>query len=123
MPARRLAAIGLLINIVIFSGCTSRKPAPEPPVAPPATEQTLAMVRQQYQAQDPSARVGIVTAVMRDANLAEVKGIDPRECRENEPITFIDTYQDVLTNGTIVWVNPDSLHVRFESPHGGIHQR
>jgi hypothetical protein len=68
---------------------------------------------------DPTVRVGLVTAVMAEGRLAEVREVDTREFWINDAVTFIDTEQKPLTNGRVVYITPEAVHVRYENPRTG----
>jgi hypothetical protein len=113
----RLAAglPGLLLCALLLGGCRSKTPPANPDPAM-ANQDAVRSIRQSYQAADPNARVGVVTATLPEASLAEVRDVDPNEFRVGDAITFIDPAEHVLVNGTVVYINPDSLHVKYETP-------
>ena len=100
-------------------GCASQKKAEEMPVAPPASESRVMEIRQSYQRHDPNAQVGVVVAVESGANLAAVGDVMLDKIRENDVMTFIDSNENPIANGTVVRKTSNAAHVKYETTSGG----
>jgi hypothetical protein len=112
-----------LLSGLVLNGCRNKTAPTTAPAPTPASAQMYESVRQQLMAADPNIRVGLVTQIMPDAHLAEVRGVDTREFSEGAAFTFMDTAQNTLVNGRVVFINPEALHVRFENPRVGSGER
>ena len=106
-----LVALGLL-------GCANQKKA-EPPPAPAASESQIMEIRQAYQRADPNAQIGVVVAVEKGERLAAVGNIMLDKIRENDVMTFIDSNQHPIANGTVVRKTADAAHVKYEPVRDG----
>jgi hypothetical protein len=106
MTGTTLLAVGLL-------GCASNKKAEGPP-APAASESRITEIRQNYTRNDPNAQIGTVIAVEKDAQLAAVGNLMLDKIREDDVVTFIDSNEKPIANGTVVRKTADAAHVKYE---------
>ena len=115
--ARGLIAGGLIAGGLIagglIGGCQAQ---PKDTAAPPATEDTVRLVRQSFAASDPKAIVGLVIAVLPDQMYAAVGDVDVKDFTEGEAVTFIDSNKVPLVNGIIKKVTSDALDIQYEAP-------
>ena len=107
MSARRWT---ILFLTAALAGCHSHKPAPLPP---PATPYTVERLQAEFAQIDPSAKVGLVSAINRTHHLAAISHLDVADFRTGDPITFMDTNRNLLGAGTAVRTVNDLLVVRF----------
>lgn len=123
MRAFALAA-GLTI-LMAFTGC-ARRPAPAPytPPPPPAmTPERLAGIRAEFQKADPSARVGMITAVKtdKDRSLAAIEDINLEGLREGDVVSIVSgetSNQDVLAEARVLRVDGKILVVKYTPVSG-----
>jgi hypothetical protein len=87
--------------------------------ATPYTQAQLDQIRADFQAQDPDARVGVVTGVVAGSNLAAVGDVRVRDFQRDDVITFIDQHGNILTSGHVEGANSGGLLVRFAPPAHG----
>jgi len=83
------------------------------------TPQQLAAIQADFQRANPNARVGVVSAVAADANLATVGRVKPRDFRMNDVVTFIDAEGRILTSGSVSGTAGGDLQVRYAQPREG----
>jgi len=102
----------MLPVFLALSGCLSQ----DHPVAPPATPEQLAAIRDEYRSSDPMARVGQVTDVLLSDHLALVGSISVRDFAVGDIITFMDSNRQVLTLGTVEAINRSNITVRYQPP-------
>lgn len=107
----------LVMCVGILGGCHFKQPPPPPPPAP-ATADMLQSMRESYQRVDPSARVGMVSAVDSATRLAAVKDLPVQDFREGNAVTFVDSQQQVIGQGRVVNVAGDTVYVRYEPATG-----
>lgn len=110
---RKFALAGLALVVGMSAGCRPKAAPPGATLPPPADAQMVQELRQSYQRIHPGTRVGLVTAVAEDITLAAVGDIDLKSFRNGDIITFIDTNQLPIANGTVVNITPDALHVKY----------
>jgi hypothetical protein len=105
--------------MLCLSGClTSRSE----PIAPPVSPEQLTQMRDQFRREDREARVGLVTAVLPNANLAAVGSVPVNDFTVGDIITFIDSNGKTLTLGNVEAINRNSITVRYSNPgpHGRV---
>ena len=83
------------------------------------TPQQLAAIRADFRRNNPNARVGVVSGVAADANLATVGQVNPRDFRVNDVVTFIDADGRILTSGSVTGTSGSDLQVRYARPREG----
>jgi hypothetical protein len=105
----RLRMLGFVLAVLLV-GCQ----APEKSLPPPATAFTAERMQVEFQRIDPSARVGLVAAVMPADRLAAVSHFDPTDFHAGESISFIDSRKDIIGAGTVVRTVDDLVVVRYE---------
>jgi PBP1b-binding outer membrane lipoprotein LpoB len=110
------AAVATLAAAVLV-GCQNKQQQAGPPVAPPATPQTVRDIRQSYQKAAPSTVVGLVIATMPESNLAAIGDVPVSQFKPGEVVTFIDSNQAVIAIGTVVNTTTDAVHVKYQ-PQG-----
>jgi hypothetical protein len=110
-PLRPIIAVMIAVFLALI-GCAT----PTPPMAPPATPEQLAAIRDEYRSSDPMARVGLVTDVLAGDRLALVGSVAVKDFAVGDIITFIDSNRQVLTMGTVEAINASNLTVRYEAP-------
>jgi hypothetical protein len=109
----RLTIIGALIFLTMgLNGCLST----HEPVTPPFTPDQIRQLRDEYRQYDHQARVGIVTAVLPNSNLASVGSVPVKDFDIGDIITFIDSNRKVLTLGTVEAIGRNTLTVRYKTP-------
>lgn len=118
------AAVATLAAVLV--GCHHQQPPAGPPVAPPATAETVSQIRAAYQQRDPSSVVGLVIATLPDKNLAAVGDVPVNQFKSGDLVTFIDSNQSIIAVGTVVNTTTDAVHVKFQpqgeasrAPHEG----
>jgi hypothetical protein len=106
-----------LLSVVLVVGCAHRnnKPRPLAPTTAASPEQIQAL-RDSYTKADPSARVGVVTAVLPSDNLAAVGDIPVGDLSNGDGFTFSDADNRPLTVGKVVAKTADAVHVKYETP-------
>ncbi|HEX8325528.1 MAG TPA: hypothetical protein VF595_16620 [Tepidisphaeraceae bacterium] len=107
---KRIAAFAL--SVALICGCASRQNSAS--MSPSPTAEQIESIRNAYRVSFPNARVGVVSAVLGDQPFAFVSQIDTGVVQEGQIVTFLDAEQTVLTNGSVVKVEPEGLTVRFE---------
>jgi hypothetical protein len=85
-------------------------------MAPPVSPGQLSEMRDEFRRSDPDARVGEVTAVLPNSNLAAVGGVNPKDFLVGDIITFLDSNRKFLTMGKVEAVNRNSLTVHYDNP-------
>ena len=108
---RPIIAVTILVFITL-SACAPQQLA----IAPPATPEQLAAIRDEYRSSDPMARVGQVTDVLPADHLALVGSIAVKDFSVGDIITFLDSNRQVLTMGTVEAINRSNITVRYEPP-------
>jgi hypothetical protein len=106
---------------LLLAGCT---PPPPPPPPPAATSFDISRLQSDLQRHDPGARAGSVTRVREDEKLAAIsmasgEGSSKQDVKVNDPITFTDSFQNPVANGTVVSKDGDLLIVNYTPATGG----
>jgi len=102
-----------LVSTALLSGCSSNNK----PASAPASRETLNMIREQMAAADPNAMVGLVSEVEKSGKpFAAVTDLPTKDFHEGEPLTFIDSNRQYLTNGIVRRITDDTLHVEWVKP-------
>jgi hypothetical protein len=98
-----------------FVGCAShhKNSQAEMPASAASPERVIE-IRSTYQRHDPNAQVGTVAAVDRESHLAAVGDLNLSKIRENDVITFIDSNENPIANGTVIRKTADYAHVKYE---------
>jgi hypothetical protein len=117
MRLSRLTGTTLLVLGLI--GCASQKKEQPMAVAPPASESRVMEIRQSYQRSDRNAQVGVVIAIEAGENLAAVGDLMLDRIREDDVVTFIDSNEHPIANGTVVRKTSNAAHIRYETISGG----
>lgn len=81
---------------------------------PTPTAAQIEDIRAAYRLSFPEARVGVVTAVLDGQPYVLISQIETATVRTGQIITFLDAEQSVLTNGTVVKVDPEGLTVQYD---------
>lgn len=115
LPASTLAM--MVMAIAFGTGC-ARTARPEQP-APVASRDRVQQLRESYQRVNPNARVGVVTAVLPDENLAAVGDVPVGDFEVGQSMTITDANGDTLAIGQIVRITGDSLHLKYPAPPAG----
>lgn len=116
---RGIGITGLVVAVGLTAGCRPKAPPAGPQLPPPADAQLVQDLRQSYQRIHPGTRVGLVTAVAEDVTLAAVGDIDLKSFRYGDILTFIDSNEKPVANGTVVNITDDALHVKYSPVPGG----
>lgn len=114
--SRKLALT--LATLALAAGCESdrsKQPTEPAPSSTSIAQATAAAIRQQR----PDVRVGRVTQVLPDKDLAEVVDLPADAVQKGTAITFINATQDILAHGKIEEVMPDRAFVSFQLAEGG----
>jgi hypothetical protein len=106
-------SVGMILTGVFFTGGCHEE---QEPIAPPVTDAQLQSMRMEFHQQYPTARVGVVTAVLESENLASVGKVPTKDFTEGDIITFMDSNGKTLTEGKVEAVNADNLAVKYETP-------
>ncbi len=106
---------------LLLAGCT---PPPPPPPPPPATSMDISRLQSDLQRHDPGARAGSVMRVREDQKLAAVSmasgsGSSKEAVKLNDPITFTDSFQNPVANGTVVNIDESIVIVSYTPTAGG----
>jgi len=105
---------GLVLVLFAIVGCAQDKNDV------PASPQVLAAIRKQVTATNPQAIVAAVTAVEPGGRpFAAVGDVPTAQIHEGEPITFMDSNQNMLTHGIVRRILPNAVHVQWYPPTGG----
>ena len=105
---------GLVLVLFAIVGCAQDKNDV------PASPQVLAAIRKQVTATNPQAIVAAVTAVEPGGRpFAAVGDVPTAQIHEGEPITFMDSNQNMLTHGIVRRILPNAVHVQWYPPSGG----
>jgi hypothetical protein len=113
----RAAAIATLAAAAALAGCQNKQQQAGPPVAPPASAETVRQIRQAFQERDPSTLVGPVIATLPDADLAAVGDVPVDQFKNGDLVTFIDSNQAIIAVGNVVNTTADAVHVKYH-PQG-----
>jgi hypothetical protein len=116
---RLLSSLIALSFVGALSISCASKPKDEAPPFIAATPQTAAEIQTRYQAANPDVLVGVVTAVLPDKPWAAIGEIPTSEFEPGDRLTFIDSSEQFLTNGTVETITQQSVIVRFDEPTGG----
>lgn len=118
-PIFRLVASAFFVGFVA-GGCSSTNGGGGPDSTMPASaadQQTVQRIRDKYNRAYPESRVGVIIAVLKDQPFAAVGDLPSTSgFQPNQPVTFIDKNERVLTTGTVVRILNDSVHVRYAPP-------
>jgi hypothetical protein len=109
----------LLLTIAIAAGCRSYpKAAPVPERVEAVSPDNAEALRVAYRQQYPNSQLGVVAATINHdhGQFVAVGGVDVSQLAIGQLVTFFDSKQRPLTNGTVVNVLPDSVHVRVDGP-------
>jgi hypothetical protein len=108
----RTIALGLVLSGGLLAGCaTNGKPVPAPQ---PPTAQQVAEMRETYKKTAPNVRVGVVSAVVADEQMAMVADFPTDKLRAGEIISFVDANDQAVAHGEIVQVLENKVAVRFQ---------
>ncbi|HEV2292553.1 MAG TPA: hypothetical protein VGR35_01780 [Tepidisphaeraceae bacterium] len=77
-------------------------------------EINAAAVRERFMGINPNNRVGVVTAVLEDSNLAAVGDIPLQDFGVGDVLVFIDDREQPFNSGTVVNATSNALHVRYQ---------
>jgi hypothetical protein len=115
----------LLLSQTLFgltlAGCAAPPPPPPPPAA---TSFDIFQLQSDLQRHDPGARAGSVIRIRSDAGLAAVSmaagsGSSKQAVKVDDPITFTDSTQTPVANGTVVNIDGNELIVKYTPSAGG----
>lgn len=106
----KLRMIAVVCSVLLI-GCQSQK---KPVLPPPATAFTVERMQADFQKIDPTAQVGLVSAVMPADHLAAVSDIDTAAFHVGQPLIFIDTNKKTIGGGTVIRIVSDLLVVRYD---------
>lgn len=109
------AAVATLAAVLV--GCHHQQPPAGPPVAPPATAETVKNIREAYQQRDPSTVVGLVIATLPEQNLVAIGDVPVSQFQPGQLVTFIDSNQAIIAVGNVVNTTADAVHVKYQ-PQG-----
>lgn len=106
---------------LLLAGCAAPPPPPPPP---PATSFDIFQLQSDLQRHDPGARAGSVMRVRQDQNLAAVtmaagSGSSKQAVKVDDPITFTDSTQAPVANGTVVNIEGGLIIVKYTATTGG----
>ncbi len=108
---------GVVLSALLVVGCVHEKPKPQAlPPTPPATADQIERLRSSYVQADPTAKVGVVTAVLPAENLAAVGDISVGDLNNGDVFTFLDANNQPLTVGKVIAKTADAVHVKYENP-------
>ncbi len=74
----------------------------------------VAGVRERYTRLDPQNRVGVVTAVHTEADLAAVGDIPLQDFGIGDILVFVDEQEQPFNSGEVVNATSDALHLRYD---------
>jgi hypothetical protein len=109
----RTIALGLLMSGGLLAGC-AQKPAPAPMPRVPTSQQVSEM-RDAFKKVSPSARVGIVTAVLADQSLAMVGDFPVDGVRAGDIISFVDADEQAIAHGDVIEIRDGKVIVHFQA--------
>jgi hypothetical protein len=109
----RFALAVLLAPLFVLPACV-----PEGGPNEPVSQDQFIAARNEYQKQNPDARVGLVTAVLPDDHLASVGSVPVKDFAVGDIVSFIDAYGNIVATGQVEAITNDQLNVRY-TPTGG----
>jgi hypothetical protein len=117
-PTSRAAAIATLAAAAAaLAGCQNKQQQAGPPIAPPATAETVQQIRQAFQQRDPNTVVGLVIATLPESDLAAIGDVPVNKFKNGDLVTFIDSNQAIIAVGNVVNTTGDAVHVKYH-PQG-----
>jgi hypothetical protein len=93
-------SIVALASLALITGCAGRPKQPAPP--PPPSADQVASMREMFRQVNPSARVGVVSAVLTDMPYAMVADISAEGLKPGDIVSFVDASQDTIAHGRFV---------------------
>ena len=108
MMSRGMLAAALMLGVVV--GCHHNKKQ----IAEPASPQTVQEIRQSYQAVDPNARVGVVTAALPQRGLVAVGDVAVADFNEGDVLVFMDSQRHIIATGKVIAKTADALHLSYD---------
>lgn len=108
----RQSLVFLLFTTLWLAGCQNKPDPAEPDTSPVSMD--AASVRERYTRINPQNRVGVVTAVRADANLAAVGDIPLQDFGVGDILVLVDEREQPFNSGVVVNATSDALHVRFD---------
>jgi hypothetical protein len=91
-----------LIVLVLATGCATR-PKTAPMSSPPTAEQA-AMFRESFMKVSPTAKVGIVGAILEGESLLMINDMPTDGVNPGDVVSFVDSTQNTIANGKVVEV-------------------
>jgi len=123
MSLRRSVLVLLSQTIIsgLLIGC---QPPPPPPPPPVATSYDISHLQSDLQQHDPGALAGSVTRVRSDEKLAAIEmagssGSSKQQVKVDDPITFTDSTQRAVANGSVVSTDGGLIIVKYVPVTGG----
>lgn len=101
-------------SLLAVTGCQN-KPEPTESALPPVADIDAATVRERYMQLNPGNRVGVVTAVREQSNLAAVEDIPLQDFGIGDVLVFVDSREQPFNSGRVVNATSNGLHVLYES--------
>jgi hypothetical protein len=76
-------------------------------------------IRQNYQAADPNAKVGVVIAVLPESGLIAVGDIRVADLKVNDTLVLLTPKQKIIGAGKVVALTADAAHVTYDVTANG----
>ena len=116
----RLLPLTTLILLAAAAGCRSYpKAAPVEERVEAVSPENAEALRASYAQHYPGSQLGVVAAARPTDRLVAIGGVALDQMAVGQLVTFIDSKQHPLANGTIVRILPDSVHGIYEPVAGG----
>lgn len=114
MSSRRSVLLAVLAgSLLATAGCQNKAERAENRL-PPVAEIDVDAIREQYTRANPDNRVGVVTAVLEESNLAAVGDIPLADFGIGDVLVFIDSREQPFNSGQVVNATNTALHVQYE---------
>ena len=112
---QRILFSGLILT-AICTGCQPKSPPPDTEMQKPMTIDASAVdaIRSDYQARNPSVRVGAIQVVLENSPYAAITGMMTDGLKVGDAIVLTDLDQNVLANSKVVRVMQERVDVQFE---------
>lgn len=77
-------------------------------------QSAVSQIRQNYQAADPNARVGVVIAVLPEKGLIAVGDIPVADLKVDDTLVILTPQQKIIGAGKVVALTADAAHVSYD---------
>lgn len=110
---RMMKLMAWMLTGTLLAGCANMKKQ-EPIASPVPTAENVASLRARYTTQFPSAKLGVLTAVLNDGDYATVSEIDPTGLKVGDILFVIDANENHLADAHVAQIaNDKSLTITF----------